>query len=484
MRLFIILKAIVRLTVALILGPIVVIFIILAIATGIAPLMEYYSSSLDSKALDRDELLKQHPEMFFMSIPADVNAASGGRPYMIMVRMTKPNTPNTDLPPVIFPGGLASNLMTMSRHQDELTKRGFTVVNFDRLGVGFSDAYDANATRPPSALDVAKEMNYVMTHIDCIEENTKWIQVGGSMGTNVATAFVCLFPNRLCGFLNLDGLPHAFLKIQCKKFLKDGKDIMGVMKKIRWTGLPRLVFSLALKPVLPIMGDTFTKRQLIGTMCREQFFTATGLEYITLMSCCDLECAAWGQQATMELDNDCLRIMASLEPDESVIVHESKGIKREITQQRSKSELGSRYMKRQDPEFVTFESKFDAMALRQPEDLDRNKTHCNWPQPTPSHPVGNYVGGVHNDTIIYPLAPQFKTMVVRIMCARDYTGLERDYTQEARNHAAARCTLQSLNCNNAKVYYYPDLSHLNLWQQVDEVVSITLDIARAVREQC
>lgn len=71
-------------------------------------------------------------------------------------------------------------------------------------------------------------------------------------------------------------------------------------------------------------------------------------------------------------------------------------------------------------------------------------------------------------------------MAVRIMCARDYTGLERDYTQEARNHAAARCTLQSLSSDNAKVYYYPELSHLNLWQQVGEVVTITKDIASSL----
>jgi hypothetical protein len=300
------------------------------------------------------------------------------------------------------------------------------------------------------------------------------------MGTNVATAFTCLFPGRLCGFFNLDGLPHAFLQIQCKKFLKDGKSVMDVMKMIRWTGLPRLAFSLAIRPILPVIGDAFTKRQLIGVMCREQFFTATGLEYTTLMSCCDLECASWGQQATTELDGESLRIMASLAPDESVIVNEGKDIKREVTQMRSKSELGMSYLTRTDPEFIEFESKFRAMALTRPVDVDKNMTHCNWPQP-PSHPVGNCVGGVDNDTAIYPLASQFKSMTVRIMCARDYTGLERDYTQEARNHAAARCTLQSLSSDNAKVYYYPELSHLNLWQQVDEVVNITKDIARAVQ---
>ena len=147
------------------------------------------------------------------------NKASGGKSYRVMIRLTKPaddpSASNQDLPPVIFPGGLASNLMTMSRHQDELTsKHGFAVINFDRLGVGLSDAYPRGATRPPSAADVAREMDYVMTHIDCIDANEKWIQVGGSMGTNVATAFMVLVPNRLCGFLNLDGLPHAFLQIQ------------------------------------------------------------------------------------------------------------------------------------------------------------------------------------------------------------------------------------------------------------------------------
>lgn len=463
----------------IIIGPFVLLLLLLLVVSGVAPSIEWYLSSLDARALHRDDVLKQHPEMFLLHVPADVNGASYGKAYHLMVRLTKPPETN-DLPPVIFPGGLASNLMTMSRHQDELTKCGFTVVNFDRLGVGLSDAYERDATRPPSALDVANEMNHVMTHIDGIDGDVKWIQVGGSMGSNLATAFACLYPNRLCGFFNLDGLPHAFLQIQCKKFLKDGKAIMDVMRKIRWTGLPRLAFTLAIQPLLPMIGDVFTKRQLIGVMCREQFFTATGLEYTTLMSCCDLECAAWGPQATTELDACQLRIMASLEPDESVLVSKGNEIKRDVTQLRSKSELGTRYLTRQDPEFIEFESQFKSMSICLPGDVDRNSTHCNWPQPNPSHPVGSYVGGVKVSTLIHPLAPQFKSMAVRIMCARDYTGLERDYTQEARNHAAARCTLQSLSSDNAKVYYYPELSHLNLWQQVGEVVTITKDIASSL----
>lgn len=133
---------------------------------------------------------------------------------------------------------------------------------------------------------------------------------------------------------------------------------MDGMSRIRWTGIPRLVFTVALRPILPVIGDVFTKRQLIGVMCREQFFTATGLEYTTLMSCCDFECAAWGRQATTEMDRESLRVLASLEPDESVILNEGKGVARLVTQKRSKSELGTRYLKRQDAQFVQFESTF------------------------------------------------------------------------------------------------------------------------------
>ena len=119
--------------------------------------------------------------MFLLEIPAGVNKASGGRSYRVMVRMTKPADPsasNKDLPPVIFPGGLASNLMTMSRHQDELTaKHGFTVINFDRLGVGLSDAYPRNASRPPSA---ARPWLVVATYVD----TTTWLPIDYDVTTS------------------------------------------------------------------------------------------------------------------------------------------------------------------------------------------------------------------------------------------------------------------------------------------------------------
>lgn len=489
-RLAICLKTTFVVLLATFLVPVGIALFFAATATGIAPLIEHILSKRDDRALSRENILKEHPEMFLLAIPAGVNDASLGHPYHVMVRLTRPTVhPDPPLPPVIFPGGLASNLMTMSRHQDELTrKHGFTVVNFDRLGVGLSDPFSctANDLRSPTAADVAREMDYVMKNCGVTREEdgvpkdriTKWIQVGGSMGTNVATAFVALFPGRLCGFLNLDGLPHAFLQIQCKKFLDDGPKLMNFMRSIRWTGLPRLAFSAALRPVIPALGNAFDHVQIIGAMCRDQFFTATALEYTTLMSCCDLECAAWGPQATTEYDKETMFLMVSLKPEKTVIVDQVKGLQREECNERSSSELGNSYINRTDPIFVEFESRFRALALTAPNQVDETKTNCNWPDP-PRHPVGDTVGGIRPDDVIHPLAQEFSHMVVRVMCARDYKGLERDYIQTARNHAAARTSLQVIMSSDGEAYYYPRLSHLNLWQQSNEIVDITLEIARA-----
>lgn len=152
--------------------------------TGVGPLLEHYLSCSDRKALGREKLLKEHPEMFVLEIPGDINKASQGRPYKVMVRLTRPmevsqQMDQASLPPVIFPGGLAANLMTMAKHQDMLTSQhGFTVVNFDRLGVGLSDPYPTHIDGglvSPSAADVAREMNYVMTHCGVASDpSQKW----------------------------------------------------------------------------------------------------------------------------------------------------------------------------------------------------------------------------------------------------------------------------------------------------------------------
>jgi len=72
------------------------IFLVITI-TGIGPLVEYYQSKRDEKeALNHDVILQTHPEMFLLDIPGDVNKASGGISYRVMVRLTKPALDDTN----------------------------------------------------------------------------------------------------------------------------------------------------------------------------------------------------------------------------------------------------------------------------------------------------------------------------------------------------------------------------------------------------
>lgn len=487
--------------------------------TGIGPSIEYYYAGRDKNVFNREIILKNHKEMFLLEIPGNVNLASGSQPYKVMVRLTKPsNDSNTNSnpsyqnpscsttiysrPPIIFPGGLASNLIAMSTHQDLLTKKhGFTVVNFDRMGVGLSDPNPTG--KSPSAADVAHEMYYVMQHCG-IDPNAKWIQIGGSMGTNVATALICLYPNKIHGFFNLDGLPHGFIKVSCRKFLESGPQVANV-RYLLWTGIFRFVFNFLMYDAVirnAVEDSSFTDTEMIASMLQPQQWINTSLEYATLMSCCDLEINCWGKQATTALDTDGIFLMASLAPTESVLVNEhlshlksaiavnttaatntaaaaaAASEQRVVTSFRSSSELGTQYTSKDSAEFQQFWIHFQSLAVKSSEEIDIVHTNCNRPTDVPTHPVGTRIGGINEMTDkLYPLVHSFSRMIVRVMTARDYKGLESEYPQSARNHSMARSNIHALMALNGKSYIYPQLSHLNLWQQKKEIARVAVEMA-------
>ena len=117
----------------------------------------------------------------------------------------------------------------------------------------YSTALDPNNTGlPPSAHDVAREMDLVMRHCDELlsqrggygDGGRKWIAVGGSMGAIVTTAFMAIYPNRLSGLLNLDGFPHGFVTVD-KLYLNTYAPMWGLYGKLAPTGMMRLLFSFA-----------------------------------------------------------------------------------------------------------------------------------------------------------------------------------------------------------------------------------------------
>ena len=177
-----------------------VIWLILTIS-GIGPLIQYCLSSRDAKYVERNSIAAKHSDIRIITIPGHVNAASGGASYQLVARYTEPENYDPTIPPVAMPNGLGATLVLTSCWHEELVRRGYRVLSFDRLGVGFTE--DNPTGIPPTAPDVVREMDFVLNSV--LPSSTKWILVGGSMGSIVAQCYISVFPNKVAGFLNMDG---------------------------------------------------------------------------------------------------------------------------------------------------------------------------------------------------------------------------------------------------------------------------------------
>lgn len=461
----------------------VLLCLLITTITCIGPSIESMKSKRDEKLLDRESILARNSDMLLLEVPGHINAASKGNPYKLMVRLTKPAESSLAKPPVIFPGGLAANLTAMAKHQDLLTERGFLVVNFDRYGVGFSDENPHGI--PPSARDVAREMDFVMNNVLPIDheaqESVKWISVGGSMGSTVTQAFMALYPNRLCGFLNLDGFAHGFVQYESAKFLGTNAGIWRRFSQIAWTGFMRCLFSSMSADLLKKMESRSFGPEILALMCRKRFFSNAALEFFTMFSVADLATAAWGDQATPRLDPALLWTLCCVAPDRSVVVDESMNIPGTLTEERSASELGDNYLARDSEEV---RAQLDRLRMRAPvsaEAINKKDTNCNWP----THPVGTLIGGITPEDTVYPLGPQFAQMAVRVMSMRSYDlgddGVlgEWAYPQTSRNHAAAEHCMHALLARDGARSVYPRLKHTNGFAQAREVAGLVEEIARA-----
>lgn len=191
-----------------------------------------------------------------------------------------------------------------------------------------------------------------------------------------------------------------------------------------------------------------------------------------------------------------------------------KNIFRQETSVRSSSELGHDYINAYTClEFQDMLSSFRKLALINSDDIDVHSTASTWPPPPPtstssststeglsstSHPIGNKVGGIdginnnnqnqnsnqnqanHYDIEVHPLSIEYSKLYVISLIARSYIGLEKEYSQELRNHSAAQANLYKLSAKKSDVYYFPYLTHMNLWQQSDEVTSCVNILASQV----
>lgn len=349
------------------------------------------------------------------------------------------------------------------------------------MGVGLTDDFPETSdefTCAASAFDVANEMNYVLNYIADnntygITRDTKWVASGMSMGGVVAQAFMAIYPNKLCGLHNSDGMPHGMGAVNGKVFHDAGKS-WNLFTSLHWTGLTRLMMSSVRKVVDELSySSQFSVDFMFSFWLTKKTFQATKLENSTMMSCCDLACAAWGNLGgPAMLDNDpyLFYLMCRYPPKEAIEVDDRKSInlpRRVIPltsqESRSKNELGSDWLSPEEMKYVEGRIHEIADKLQLPDDISSFIKSTYLPDANPrvqpvNRPSGR-VGGVDRETVIYPLAPQFKSIAFRSYASRlfimDNTLLEHSFGEHSYNQTARNIQAyeQSLQVNIIKVLY-------------------------------
>lgn len=276
--------------------------------TGIGPITQYFCKQRDEEILDREKIIQAHPDMSIITVPGNINGASDGLPYKVFARFSRPSTVEASFaakyPPICIPNGLGATCVTISILHEALVHCGFTVLSFDRLGVGFSD--DNVSGKSPMAEDVVREMDFVMNTF--FEADTKWILIGPSMGSIVSQCYIAAYPHKVLGLLNMDGLPYPFAAVK-EKFYSAAK-IYNVYGHIIWTGVLRPFLAVALnsKKMRWLLSDAFGYKVVKAQFNQVKFYTNLALEMKTMMDCCDFVNYAWGQESVLKVEKEMLKV--------------------------------------------------------------------------------------------------------------------------------------------------------------------------------
>lgn len=303
--------------------------------SGIGPLLQYLCNLSDKNTLDREKMIRNCSgnSMRLVNVPSGLHSCHSAS-YNVFAIYMQPSTPSP-YPPVCIPNGLGATAVLIAQMQEHLVARGFRVLSYDRLGVGLSDINTSK--RSPSALDVVREMDYVMEQT---LPNERWILLGPSMGSIVAQCYTSLHADKVVGLLNMDGLPYPFLKFR-SSFMW-AAFIYRVYASIIWTGVLRPFIGSALQGMAKIFAsESFPLAVAIAQMNQTNFFANVGLEMGTMMDCCELAEAAWGAQSLLRLPADHLDNLVRASPNISIDFDDEKdGGGRKVTTLRSESELG------------------------------------------------------------------------------------------------------------------------------------------------
>lgn len=457
--------------------------------TMIGPFLQYLCNLSDRKKLDRKSLIIVKSDRFrSITIPAGVHSCSADKSYKVFAIYMEPSTPS-QYPPVVIPNGLGATAVLISQMQERLVEHGFAVLSFDRLGVGLSDVNVSK--RPPSAVDVVHELDFVMESV--LPGCKRWILLGPSMGSIVAQCYISLHSDKVVGFLNMDGLPYPFLKHR-SRFVW-AAFIYRIYASIIWTGVLRPFIGTALKGMAAMFEcKNFPLTVAVAQMNQTNFFSNVGLEMLTMMDCCDMADAAWGRQSILRIAEEDFDILARAPPTVSIEFDEDTK-ERRATNIRSESELGSSW--------ASEESVVTAIArLRDPfhGSTRAPSTGTTTPQVESSvlgagqqkdveRPLlSPAAAGSGSDGLATPrsyiscsiLGDIWSNLIVRVMSARNHdfgnAVANSFYNQDMRNLAAAEHAKHQLLARNGARTCYPKIAHTAMFGKTDDIVRNIIEI--------
>jgi pimeloyl-ACP methyl ester carboxylesterase len=466
--------------------------------TGIGPVLQILFNNKDCACTNLDHLIEKNGDIMRITVPGDVHSCSQGKPYTLVARFTEP-APTAEVKrgahPVCIPNGLGATMVTISILHEELVRRGFTVLSFDRLGVGFSDAN--TSCQSPTAEDVVKEMHFVMQTVLTASNAaaTRWVLIGPSMGSIVGQCYAAEHPDSVAGFLNMDGLPYPF--VQFRSRFEMAAKLYKIYPYIIWTGILRPFIALAFRnPKLRwVVSGAFNMDVVTAQLNDARFFSNIGLEMITMMHCAAFAAAAWGPLSIVPVieakeggagavpaeAGELLSVLAGAPPDESIEVDEmTPGKERRLpTDFVSQSEVAEEWrdasaVQEAVQKVRTYESSQGqsgaAVAATETNELHKGLIE------------GSSVGGSSGR-----LAQIWKQLVVRVMSGRshDYGNpiANSFYTDSMKDYAAIEHAMHALLAKNGSRTVYPHLSHMQMFSQCQEIVKYTIEIADALANE-
>lgn len=458
----------------LIFGILFLILWIVLTLTGIGPICQYICNRNDLRVLDRNTLVSSNKDCQMLEIPGDYNSATNGKPYKVFVRFTRPVNPNSCPFPIAMPNGLGATVLTISRVHEKLVELGYSVLTFDRLGVGISERNETG--KSPTAEDLINELNFVLNSVD---PTSKWILIGPSMGSIVAQCYIAAYPRKVVGFLNLDGLPYPF-STEAQKFSGYGK-IYFVVAKICWTGLLRPFINsfVSGKESEWLFSKAFGRDIVVAQMNETNFIYNLGLEMTTMMDCASFAEKGWGASSTLKLQKASVDILCGLKPNEIIEVNEvSTDASLHVRKPCEHDALISKWSSPEEIDSIISEM---VSAQNKPK-MSLTNVSIGLTEKSPLNPSTITVSLTDErpQIEVTPLTVTFKSLVVRCMSAGTYMS---GITPDMQMKYVAEGNQMILLAKNGARYRYPKLHHGQMFAQSIEIVKCINEIAQFCVEE-